>query len=64
MLETTNVLKIIKKKVMARKKTKVNEQALKGWISPSREILKPKITPKDGKPIMSEEEFDKIWYGN
>jgi|11_taG_2_1085331.scaffolds.fasta_scaffold05495_5 hypothetical protein len=49
---------------MARKKTKVNEQALKGWISPSREILQPKITPKEGKAIMTEEEFDKIWYGD
>jgi len=49
---------------MARKKTKVNEQALKGWISPTREILQPKLKPKEGKGIMTEEEFDKIWYGD
>jgi len=40
-------------------KTKVNTEKLNEWISPSREILQPKL-PSKGKTIMTEEEFDKI----
>ena len=40
-------------------KSKVNTEKLNQWISPSREILKPKV-PSKGQTIMTEEEFDKI----
>ncbi len=42
-------------------KRKVNEDALKQWISPSVTELKPKkYNLQFGRPIMTEEEFDKI----
>tara|TARA_R110000803_G_scaffold156776_1_gene221320 strand:- start:248 stop:400 length:153 start_codon:yes stop_codon:yes gene_type:complete len=43
-------------------KVKVNTEKLNQWISPSREILKPKVINinASSSPIMSEEEFDKI----
>jgi len=46
-------------------KIKVNQEKLNEWISPSKEILKPKLnqvpnTIHKGNPIMSEEEFDAI----
>lgn len=40
-------------------KSKVNTEKLNQWISPSREILQPKVTSK-GQTIMTEEEFDKV----
>ncbi len=48
-----------------KKKTKVNTEKLNEWISPTREILKPKINKvpnsvHKGEPIMTEEEFDAI----
>lgn len=46
---------------MAKKKVKVNEEKLNEWISPSREILQPKL-PHKGNTIMSEEEFNKIMF--
>lgn len=42
-------------------KRKVNEEALKQWISPSVTELRPKkYNMQFGTPIMTEEEFDKI----
>lgn len=44
-------------------KIKVNEQALKGWISPSVTELRPKkYNMQFGTPIMTEEEFNKIMF--
>jgi len=48
-----------------KKKTKVNTEKLNEWISPSKEILKPKLnqvpnTIHKGNTIMSEEEIDAI----
>ena len=48
-----------------KKKTKVNTEKLNEWISPTREILKPKLNKvpnsvHKGNTIMSEEEFDAI----
>ena len=48
-----------------KKRTKVNTEKLNEWISPSKEILKPKLnqvpnTIHKGTPIMTEEEFDAI----
>ena len=42
------------------KKVKVNEQALKGWISPSLSELQPKelYNMQFGKTIMTVEEFE------
>ena len=46
-------------------KIKVNQEKLNEWISPSKEILKPKLNQvpnsiHKGNTIMSEEEFDAI----
>lgn len=46
-------------------KTKVNTEKLNEWISPTREILKPKLNQVGnglykGETIMTEEEFDAI----
>jgi hypothetical protein len=46
-------------------KTKVNTEKLNEWISPTREILKPKLNQvpnsvHKGDTIMTEEEFDAI----
>jgi len=48
-----------------KKKRKVNTEKLNEWISPTREILKPKLNKvpnsvHKGNTIMSEEEFDAI----
>ena len=48
-----------------KKRIKVNQEKLNEWISPSKEILKPKLnqvsnTVHKGNTIMSEEEFDTI----
>lgn len=45
---------------MAKSKVKVNEQALKGWISPSATELKPKelYNMQFGRSIMTEKEFE------
>ncbi len=48
-----------------KKKTKVNTEKLNEWISPTREILKPKLNKvpnsvHKGNTIMTEEEFDAI----
>jgi hypothetical protein len=48
-----------------KKKTKVNTEKLNEWISPTREILKPKLNKvpnsvHKGDTIMTEEEFDAI----
>ena len=48
-----------------KKKRKVNTEKLNKWISPTREILKPKLNKvpnsvHKGNTIMSEEEFDAI----
>jgi len=48
-----------------KKKTKVNTEKLNEWISPTREILKPKLNKVSnsvdkGNTIMTEEEFDSI----
>ena len=46
-----------------KKKVKVNENALKGWISPSVTELRPKkYNMQFGTPIMTEEEFNRIMF--
>ena len=50
-----------------KKKTKVNTEKLNEWISPTREILKPKLNKvpnsvHKGDTIMTEEEFDAIMH--
>ena len=49
---------------MAKNKVKVNEEALKGWISPSATELKPKelYDMQFGRAIMTEEEFNRIMF--
>jgi len=49
---------------MGKKKIKVNEDVLKNYTSPSRELLrKEEYNFQVGNSIMTEEEFDKLWYG-
>jgi hypothetical protein len=47
---------------MAKKEVKVNEDVLKNYTSPSRELLrKEEYNFQVGRTIMTEEEFDKLW---
>lgn len=49
---------------MSKKQIKVNEEVLKNYTSPSRELLrKEQFNYQLGNSIMTEEEFNKIWYG-
>lgn len=49
---------------MAKKQIKVNEDVLKNYTSSSRELLrKEEYNFQVGRTILTEEEFNKLWYG-